>query len=174
MNGFLNPEEVLNQFELRADMVAADFGCGSGGFTLPLAQRLEAGLVHALDVQEASLSTLKSRSLSENITNIRFIRCDLEKPGGSTLSNSSLDLVLISNTLFQSEDRTAIMSEAERVLKAGGRLLVIDWLPGAVQGPTEGRVSPAEVKKIAENLKFELKKEFEAGKYHYGLLFEKI
>lgn len=174
MDGFLNPEEVLNQFELRADMVVADFGCGSGGFTVPLAKRLEDGLIHALDVQEAPLSALKSRALTENITNIRFIRCDLEKPRGSTLSDSSVDLVLIANTLFQSENKVAIISEAERILKSKGKLLVIDWLPGGLQGPVKGRVSPAEIKKIAKNLKFEFEKEFSSGKYHYGLIFNKL
>jgi len=173
MEGFLNPEEVLNQFELRADMIVADFGCGSGGFTVPLAKRLEDGLIHALDVQEVPLSALKSRAITENITNIRFIRCNLEKPKGSTLSDSFVDLVLIANTLFQSEDKVAIISEAERILKSKGKLLVIDWLPGGLQGPVKGRVSPAEIKKIAKNLKFEFEKEFSAGKYHYGLIFNK-
>jgi len=171
---FLNPNKVLDELDLRPNMMAADFGCGSGGFTIPLAERLEEGLVYALDVQEAPLSALKGRSLSENITNIRFIRCNLEKPKSSTIPDSSLDLVLISNVLFQIEDKNAIMSEAERVLKKEGKLLVVDWMPGALQGLAEERISSAEVKKIAKNLKFELKKEFEAGKYHYGLIFNKL
>jgi len=173
MTGFLNPDEILDQLELRADMVAAEFGCGSGGFAIPLAKRLEDGLVHGLDIQEAPLSALKSRALLENIVNIRIIRCDLEKPRGSTLTDFSLDLVLIPNVLFQTEDKSVIISEAKRVLKNGGELVVIDWLPKTSQGPAKGRISTAEVKKIAKGLELKLKKEFEAGKYHYGLIFEK-
>ncbi len=174
MVGFLNPEEVLNQLELKADMVAAEFGCGSGGFTIPLAKRLDEGLVYGLDIQNAPLSALKSRSLLENIINIRIIRCNLEKSRGSTLTDSSLDLVLIPNVLFQAENKNAIISEAKRVLKKEGRLVIIDWLPKATQGPAERRISPSEVKKIAKGLGFNFKKEFEAGKYHFGLVFTKL
>ena len=170
---FLNPEEVLNQLDLKSDMVVAEFGCGSGGFTIPLAKKLENGLVYALDVQETPLSALKSRSLLENITNIRIIRCDLEKPRGSTLPDFSLDLVLVPNLLFQVQDKIAIISEAKRVLKKEGELLVVDWLSEAVQGPEKGRISAKEVKKIAKDLGLSLQKEFKAGKYHYGLVFAK-
>jgi len=163
----------LDQLELRADIVAADFGCGSGGFVIPLAKRLEDGLVYALDIQKEPLSALKGRALTENVSNIRIIRCDLEKPKGSTLSDFSLDLVLMVNILFQAEEKGAIISEAKRVLKKEGDLVVIDWLPKATQGPSKGRISPAEVKKITRGCGFKLEKEFEAGKYHYGLLFTK-
>lgn len=172
-NEFLNPEEVLDQLELRFDMIAAEFGCGSGGFTIPLAKRLEEGLVQAIDIQGAPLSALKSRANLENVTNIRIIRSDLEKPRGSSLREASLDLVLIPNVLFQIEDKNAIIAEAKRVLKNNGKLIVIDWLPQATQGPSKGRVPAKEVKKIAKELDFKLEKEFKAGKYHYGLIFEK-
>lgn len=174
MDIFLDPDKVLDELELRPDMLAVEFGCGSGGFSLPLAKRLEDGLVYALDIQNPPLSVLKSRALFENITNIKVIRCDLEKPRGSTLPDSSLDLVLIPNILFQVEDKKAIMQEAGRVLKKEGKLLVVDWLPKASQGPEKERVSAEEVKKISQELGLKLDKEFEAGKYHYGLVFTKL
>jgi len=170
---FLNPEEILNDFELSSDMIIAEFGCGSGGFAVPLAKRLDQGLVYAIDIQENPLSALKSRTLVENIVNIRIIRSDLEKLKGSTLTQDSLDLVFIPNVLFQIKDKGAIISEAERILKSKGKLVVIDWLPTAAQGPEKGRVSPEEVKKMAEEMGLKLEKEFEAGKYHYGLVFVK-
>lgn len=173
MESFLNPEDVLDKLELKANMVAAEFGCGSGGFSIPLAKRLEEGLVYGLDIQVAPLSALKSRTLLENIVNIRIIRCDLEKPRGSTLADSSLDLVLIPNVLFEIKNKNAIISEAKRVLKNKGKLVIIDWASGASQGPAEGRVSAAEVEKIAKEVGFKMEKEFKAGKYHYGLVFEK-
>ena len=154
-------------------MVAAEFGCGSGGFAIPLAKRLDEGLVYAIDIQQDPLSALKSRTLIENIISIKIIRSDLEKPRGSTLTSDSLDLVFIPNVLFQVKDKSAIISEAERVLKSKGKLVVIDWLPKASQGPEKGRVPPEKVKDIAKNTGFKLEKEFEAGKYHYGLLFVK-
>ena len=172
MANFLDPEEILDQLKLKKDMVAAEFGSGSGGFTIALAKRLTDGLVYALDIQQPPLSALKSRSQIENVWNIRVIRCDLEKPRGSSLSDFSLDLVLVPNVLFQVEDKEAIIQEAERILKKKGRLVVLDWWPKASSGP-EQRVSPEEVEKIAKELDLKVKKEFEAGLYHYGLIFEK-
>jgi ubiquinone/menaquinone biosynthesis C-methylase UbiE len=84
-----------------------------------------------------------------------------------------LDLILIPNVFFQSEDKKAIMSEAERVLKNEGELIVIEWLPQASQGPVEGRISAEEMKELAEEAGFKMKKEISAGKYHYGLVFKK-
>ncbi|MFH1656663.1 MAG: class I SAM-dependent methyltransferase [Candidatus Nealsonbacteria bacterium] len=172
--GFLDPEEVLNKLSLKSDMMAGDFGSGPGGFTIPLAKRLEDGIVNALDVQVAPLSALKSHSLVEKLNNIRFIRCNLEKVNGSTLSDSSLDLVLLVNILFQIDNKTAIIVEAYRVLKKGGKLLVVDWLPESSQGPKKGKIDQKEIKKIIEKIGFKLEKEFEAGKFHYGMIFSII
>lgn len=170
---FLNPEEVLSQLSLRKDMVAAEFGAGSGSFTVFLARVLEEGLVYAVDIQENSLSALKSRQLLENLNNIKIVKGDLEKTHGSTIADSSLDLVVIPNVLFQVENKIAIISEADRVLKKGGRLVLIDWKPEAPKGPEEGRISPGEVKELAEKVEFKFQKEIKAGDYHFGLIFEK-
>ena len=172
MKGFLNPEEILDQLDLKTNMLAAEFGCGSGGFTVFLAKRLDEGLVWAIDILEEPLSALKSRQTIEKLNNIKIVRGDLEKPNGSTIPSCSLDLVVIPNVLFQAEDILAIITEADRVLKNRGILLVVDWLPESAHGP-EQRVSPKEVKEIAEKLELKFKKEIEAGKYHYGLVFEK-
>ena len=118
MVDFLNPNEVLNQLELREDMIAADFGCGSGGWVIPLAKKLEEGKVYAIDILEESLSALKSKAQLEKVSNIETVRVDLEK--GSGLGDSSLDLVLATNLLFQVENKNAIMGEIKRVLKKGG------------------------------------------------------
>jgi len=173
MKSFLNPEKILDQLNLKADMLVAEFGCGPGNFVISLAKRLDEGLVYGLDIQEAPLSSLKSRALLENITNVQLIRCDLESQKGSTLSNSSLDLILIPNVFFQSEDKDAIMVEAKRVLKDDGKLVIIEWLPQATQGPIEGRISAKEMEELAEKAGFKLEKEIDAGEYHYGLVFKK-
>jgi len=172
MNEFLNPEKILNEIEIKSDMVAADFGCGSGGFSIPLAKKLENGLVYAIDIQEQPLSFLKSCALVEKITNIKFIRSDLEKPRGSTLKDASIDLVLISNILFQTEEKNAIIEEAKRIIKDNGKIIIIEWSSSISQGPEE-KISKETIKQLAEKNGLKMEKEFEAGKYHYGLIFKK-
>lgn len=172
-SGFLDPEKVLDELDIRENMLAAEFGSGSGLFAIILAKKLEKGRVYALDVQEPPLSALKGKIQMENLSNIEIIRCDLEKPRGSGLPEVSLDLVLISNVLFQVEDKNAMLKEAKRVLRSNGKLLVIDWLAEAPQGPAGARVSSQEIKKICQKLNLKLEKEFKAGAYHWALIFGK-
>jgi len=171
MEGFLNPNEVLNQLKLLGEMIAADFGSGSGGWAIPLAKRLKFGKVYAVDILEEPLSALKSKAEIQKVYNIETINSNVEK--GIKLPDLSCDLVLLTNLLFQVDDKKKVLTEAKRVLKKGGKILVVDWLPEALQGPREGRVSPDEVKKIAKNLNLKLEKEFRTGIYHYGLIFIK-
>jgi|SRR3989344_5460984 len=170
---FLSVEDVLMNLEMKDSMLAAEFGCGSAAFATSLAKKLRRGRVYALDIQEAKLSALKSRLEVEKIGNVTTILCDLEKPKGSTLKDGIIDMVLIPNVLFQSENKGDIINEAKRVLRIGGQLLIIDWAKKTPFSPKSGVPSPEEIKSIAEGLGLSLKKEFMAGDYHYGLLFIK-
>lgn len=173
MQDFLNPEEVLNQLKLQAEMTAAEFGSGAGSFSLALAKRIPEGKIYALDIQEEPLSVLASQAKQAGLKNIETIRCDLEEEGGSTLPNDFLDLVLIPNTLFQIDNKKAVLKEAARVLKRGGELLVVDWKEESPLGPkpAEVRVSDKEIKKIAKELKLKTTKDFIAGSFHWGMVF---
>jgi len=173
MESFLNPPEVLKKLELRKNMVAADFGSGSGGWVLPLARRLTEGKVYAIDVLPEALSVLESRSRSEKLFNIQIVCSNLESKRGSTLHPNSVDLVLMTNLLFEVDDKKRVIEEGKRVLKKGGNLLVVDWKTEASVGPENGRISAKDVKEIAEDLDLKLEKEFDAGSYHYGLVFIK-
>ena len=174
MSEFLNIEKCLDNLDLRSNMTVADFGCGSGGWVIPLAKRLRDGKVYAIDILEEPLSTLKSKAAIEKLLNIETIRSNIEKENTLNLKADSIDLVLMTNLLFECEDKKIVFEQAKRVLRDKAQILVVDWRKDALLGPEQGRVSIAEIKKIAEDIGFELKKEFNAGKYHYGLVFQKI
>jgi len=172
MPSFVNPKEILSQLELRDSMVAVDFGCGSGGWVLPLAKKLEYGKVFAVDIQEESFSALKSKARMENISNIQTIQANLEE-GVSQLNNSFFDLVLMANFLFQVDKKEKVFQEAYRVLKKEGKLLVVDWKENSSLASVGEKVPSGKVKELAENQGFSFEKELEAGDYHYALLFVK-
>lgn len=174
MEGFIQPEKVLKELKLKKNMETAEFGCGTGKFSFLLAEKLEDGKVYALDVQPEVLSALKKEADLRSLYNIETIHCDLEEKNGSTLLDNSLDIVLIPNVLFQVEKKKEMISEAKRIVKRKGQILIIDWRSGASFGPAkENRVKPEQIKKIAQDLGLKFKKEFEAGSFHYGLLFKK-
>jgi len=154
-------------------MVAADFGCGGGGWTVPLAKILEDGRVWAVDIQSDVLSALESKLQLHRIYNVKKVVADIER-GVPQISSSSVDLVLMSNLLFQVDDKEAVFKEAERVLKERGKLLVVDWVENAPFGPKEGTITPEKVKEIAQKFSFRFERELHAGGYHYALLFVKV
>jgi len=171
MVGFLDPETALKQLRLQKSMVAADFGSGSGGWVIPLAKKLEEGKVFAIDILEEPLSALSSRARTEKLFNVQAIRSDVEET--SKMISESCDLVLMTNLLFEVGNKKQVLSEGKRALRKGGRILVVDWKPDAIFGPNKGRVSQIEVKKSAGEAGLKFEKEFEAGPYHFGLVFVK-
>lgn len=171
MDGFLNPEEVLKQLKLKKDMTAVDFGSGSGGWALPLAKKLEDGIVYAIDILEEPLSALRSKALLEKIFNIKIILADVEED--IDLPKESMDIILMTNLLFQVDDKKKVLEEGKRFLKKGGKILVVDWGKDSPLGPKEGRVPVEEVKALASEIGLKLEREFPAGSQHYGLIFTK-
>ena len=172
MEDFLNPQEVIDQLELKSDMVACDFGCGSGGWVLPLAKVLQKGKVYAIDILEEPLSILKGKARTEKLFNIQPILTDVEK--GVNIKNESVDLVLMTNLLFEAKDKSGILNEGKRILKEGGKILIVDWKRSAPLGPENGRVLPQEIKELCvERVGLKLEAEFDAGSYHWGLILNK-
>ena len=171
--GFLNPAEVLKQLKLKKGMIAADFGCGSGGWVIPLAKILEEGKIYGIDILEEPLSALKGRAKLEKIFNIETIQSNVEAKNGSKLSDNSCDLVLMTNLLFECDDKKIVLEEGKRVLKPGGKILVVDWIKDNPLTPEIEWVDFEEIKKIAKELDLKLEKEFEAGAYHYSLILVK-
>jgi len=168
MEEFLNPEEILEKLNLDKKMVVADFGCGSGGWAIPLAKKVK--WVFAIDIQEEPLSALRGKMKMEKVFNIDPLRGNVE--GKTTLISESCDLVLMTNLLFQVDDIKKVFEEGKRVLKKGGKILVVDWKENADVGP-EKRVSSEKIKEIAKEVGLNFEKEFEAGIYHFGLIFTK-
>lgn len=172
--GFLRPEETVKQLNIKKDMNIADFGCGSGYFTLPLAKLAEKGKIYALDILAETLESVRSRAKLEGILNIETKRCDLEVPSGSDLEDESVDMVLLGNILFQSSEKDAIIKEAERILKKGGKLIIIDWKANQPLGPPENLItSPEDIKKTIKEKGFGFEKDFPVDKYHWGMVFKK-
>lgn len=171
--GFMNPEKVLDNLDVKKGMKIADFGSGAGYFTIPLAKRVgRDGKVYAIDVQRNALESVRGRAKMFSVLNIETIRANLEKERGSTLSDNSLDMVLLANIIFQSKMKLDILKEARRVLKKNGKIVIIEWSDDALVGPSAGyRITKKSLKQLAKDAGLVLEKEFNAGSSHYGLVF---
>lgn len=156
--------------DLKEGFIAADFGSGSGGWVIPLAKRLKEGKVYAIDILEEPLSALKGKTRLEKLINVETVKSDVERT--SKLLSNSCDLVLMTNLFFEIDKKKKTMEEGKRVLKKGGKLLIVDWKEDSPFGP-KNKVLPSEIKKIAKEIELELEKEFSASVYHWGLIFER-
>ena len=168
---FLNPKKVLETIPLREGMTACDLGCGSGGWTIPLAKILNNGVVYAVDILEEALSALKGKIERERIGNIRTILSDMEK--GVRIGDSSIDFVLLSNILFQVDNEKFVLEEVKRLLSPDGIALIVDWKEDSPIGMKDRRVSFDKTRSIVNDLGFKIDKEFDAGKYHWAILIRK-
>ncbi len=157
-------------------MRIADFGVGSGFFTREAARVVGTlGVVYAVDIDGGLLARLKSLASEEGLSNVEYLRGDLEKIHGSGLADEALDAVLITNVLFQAHDKEKLIEEAWRVLRKGGRAIVIDWKDSfGGLGPHPLHVfKGADAKKLFERGGFVFMEEFSAGAYHWGYIMKK-
>ncbi len=171
---FSNPKDNVLQMALREGMKVGDFGAGSGHYSRAAAAIVgPGGRVYAIDVQEDVLKHLKLNTLDHHKTAIETIWGDIEKLGGTHLRDESLDAIILANAFFQIENRAGLLAEMKRVLKPGGKVLVVDWAESYNGlGPSKESVVSEEVaEKFFTEGGFEKVKSFSAGAHHYGVLF---
>lgn len=176
-NELLNPIDLLKRADVGSAARVGDFGCGGMGyFTLQAARMVgDTGIVYAVDVLKSSLTSVEGLAKQSGLSNIRTIWSNIEIYGATKIKTASLDVALVKNVLFQTKKRLDFLKEVVRILKSGGRLLVVDWkLAGSPLGPAmHDRVPPDEVRQIVQSLGLRETASFEAGQFHFGLLFTK-
>jgi ubiquinone/menaquinone biosynthesis C-methylase UbiE len=176
-SSLLDVNFIMTKARIKERMRVADLGCGtSGHFVFPAAKIVGPhGIVYAVDILKPSLESIARRARQENIQNIATVWSDLEVYRATKIETESLDVALLINTLFHSQKRAEILRESIRLLKRGGFLLVVDWetTSSPFGPPPEKRVKIEQLKNVAEKLGLKVEEEFDAGEFHYGVLFSK-
>jgi len=170
---FSEPEKIINTLELKDGMQVADIGAGSGFYSLAAAKAVApSGKVFSIDIQKELLDRLKDESERQNTPNVTTVWGNAENADGTRLRPDSIDLVIIANTLFQIENKIATIKEISRILKTGGRVLVVDWSDShGGLGPKSDQVLFADsAQKLFEDEGFTLDVSLPCGEHHYGLV----
>jgi len=175
--GLMDPEEIIKEIDIKSGMIVADFGCGAGYFTIPIAKLVKnSGKVFAVDVLKSALESVISKAKLFGLLNIETLRANVEIVGGSKIKGASVDLVILANILFQCNDYDSVINEAKRITKENGRIAIIDWIPDKVPlGPKfEHCLSEEDVKKLSIRNGLKIIKKLNTNSKHYGMIFSVI
>ena len=173
----MNIEEIFENFDVAENMRVADLGCGSASLFLAPFSRIvgKTGRVYAVDVVKSVLERIHSHAELEGMENIVTVWSDIETVGATKIQEKTLDRAVIINVLFQVEEVATIFREAARLLRKGGKLLVVDWQDkDSPIGPSRvERLEKRELVSAARQVGLIFERDFEAGPYHFGLIFIK-
>jgi SAM-dependent methyltransferase len=106
-----------------------EFGCGPGFFTRAIAQN--AAFVTATDISYAMLD--RANANLAGVANVDFVREDCEH---TTFPDDTFDTVFMANVVMILEHPEKALTEAYRILKPGGRLILLYYSIGSL-GPFE-------------------------------------
>lgn len=171
---FSEPRENVMHLKLHNGMKVADLGTGTGHYARAAAAIVgREGKVYAIDVQEDVLKHASLNMPAHGHGVVSYVWGDIERAGGTKLQSGALDAAILANALFQVADKGGLVAEVKRILKPGGKLLVVDW------AGSYGGVGPAPEHVVTEHAAEELfigegfhkAEAFRGGPHHYGLVF---
>lgn len=101
--------------------VVADLGAGEGTLAQLLAQRAEK--VIAVDLSPKMVEFGQALAIQNGLHNLEYRLGDIEEP---PIEAGTLDLAILSQALHHAEHPQSAIDAAFRILKPGGRLIVLD------------------------------------------------
>ncbi|MEX1027099.1 MAG: methyltransferase domain-containing protein [Candidatus Paceibacterota bacterium] len=168
-----DPTQNCQHLGLQPGQHVADLGAGAGYYTLAAAELVgSGGKVFAIDVRKDMLEKIKSTATDEGYSNVEVAWGNIEVENGTRLRSDSIDAVIIANTLFQIDDPAGMARETARILKPGGKVLVVDWSGSyGGLGPAEDQVVPEETaRELFELAGFTPANDVPTGEHHYGFV----
>jgi ubiquinone/menaquinone biosynthesis C-methylase UbiE len=174
----VDPVRVFTEMNLQPDSVLLDVACGIGNYAIAAAEFIGAqGRIHAVDLWEEGIETLRERTRELGLTRIRAEVADVGRC--LPLADASVDVALLATVLHDlAVDGTAAgaLGEIARVLRCGGRLVVIEFdkIESPPGPPVAIRLSPGEVEDLVNPFGFLEEHVIPVGPNTYLMKFVKV
>jgi ubiquinone/menaquinone biosynthesis C-methylase UbiE len=172
---FSDPVSNLKQLGLTENMIVADLGAGTGYYSVAAGALVPKGKVYAVEVQKEFLPTIKNKAREAHLNNVECLWGNIEKLGGTKIRDNLVDVVIASNILFQVENRDGFLEEIKRILKPGGKVLLVDWsdASSALGASFQNLVPKNKAREMFEQKSFEYERAVDTGAHHYGMILRK-
>ena len=117
-----DPRRSLERAQLREGMSVVDYGCGPGSFAIPAAQTVgPEGKVFAVDIHPLAISAVSKKASRKGLQNVETV---LVRGYDTGIQDSSIDRVLLIDTIHLINDPDALFREIHRMLRPDGLLLM--------------------------------------------------
>ena len=105
-----------------------DVACGTGDFAIAIAQKRHCGVI-GVDISEGMLAEMRRKVLAEHLD--REVTCEVGDCAALRFRNSTFENVTVAFGVRNFEDREACLREILRVLRPGGRFVMLELgVPG--------------------------------------------
>ncbi|MDP7167923.1 MAG: methyltransferase domain-containing protein [Nitrospinota bacterium] len=142
------PAKTLRAIGLRRRMTMLDAGCGPGFFCMPACRIVgKDGSVLVCDISPLMLQELREQKKRLGLKNLHIRKSSNPK---IPLSDGCADFAMPGFVLHETATPEALMGEAHRALRPGGRVIVVEWHPRPTEygPPIWCRLNVRETKKI--------------------------
>jgi ubiquinone/menaquinone biosynthesis C-methylase UbiE len=113
------------------------------------------------------LERIRGKLAEANVGNVECVEGEASATG---LAPASCDVVFMANVWHEFDDHAAVLAEARRVLKDGGRIALLDWRPDVEPEhgpPIEHRIEAESARRALVEAGFRADAAGLAGKYSW-------
>lgn len=115
--------DILREAGIKPGFHVLDYGCGPGCYITATAELAgKSGKIFALDINPSAIKMVQNIAAKKHLDNITTILSECK----TGLPDSSLDIVLLYDTLHALSDPDCVLEELHRVLRPDGLLSLSD------------------------------------------------
>jgi cyclopropane fatty-acyl-phospholipid synthase-like methyltransferase len=142
-DAILHQNEVMaSLLNIKPEHIVLDAGCGVGGSAIYLAKQRSCD-VKGITITPKQIESAKQYAMKEGVQDkVDFFEMDFTN---TNFPDASFDVVWAIESVCHAADKKVFLTEAYRLLKPGGQLIVADYFP------TKSSFTPKEYKQVYTN-----------------------